>query len=109
MSNGALANAAITRSEERFSRNAETDIVCRLLLDKNGSASLAPGPARPADQLPAPPSPRARRAGAAAGRWGAGGARRRRLEGRGGVARFFFNDTAAPETYPLPPPDALPS
>src|SRR5436189_4224423 len=26
--------AASVRSEERFSRNAETDIVCRLLLDK---------------------------------------------------------------------------
>src|SRR5687767_7983360 len=25
---------AITRSEERFSRNAETDLVCRLLLEK---------------------------------------------------------------------------
>src|SRR4026208_2646512 len=25
-----------SRSEERFSRNAETDIVCRLLLGKNG-------------------------------------------------------------------------
>src|SRR5260370_3324069 len=25
---------ALTRSEERFSRNAETDIVCRLLLEK---------------------------------------------------------------------------
>src|SRR5947199_5406936 len=24
-----------TRSEERFSRNAETDVVCRLLLEKN--------------------------------------------------------------------------
>src|SRR5437660_5086884 len=27
-------NAANQRSEERFSRNAETDIVCRLLLEK---------------------------------------------------------------------------
>src|SRR5436190_10403341 len=26
--------AAVIRSEERFSRNAETDIVCRLLLEK---------------------------------------------------------------------------
>src|SRR5205809_3022234 len=27
-------SAALTRSEERFSRNAETDLVCRLLLEK---------------------------------------------------------------------------
>src|SRR5438876_3399455 len=31
--------AFLLRSEERFSRNAETDLVCRLLLEKkNGSA-----------------------------------------------------------------------
>src|SRR5262249_59730333 len=29
------ANQTGKRSEERFSRNAETDIVCRLLLEKN--------------------------------------------------------------------------
>src|SRR5438477_3775553 len=29
-----------TRSEERFSRNAETDIVCRLLLEKKNGATL---------------------------------------------------------------------
>src|SRR5258708_14665668 len=29
------------RSEERFSRNAETDIVCRLLLEKKKKHSLA--------------------------------------------------------------------
>src|SRR5260370_2103833 len=29
-----------TRSEERFSRNAETDIVCRLLLDKQKDIHL---------------------------------------------------------------------
>src|SRR5438876_5467967 len=28
------ATETITRSEERFSRNAETDLVCRLLLEK---------------------------------------------------------------------------
>src|SRR5205809_3457761 len=42
---------AIARSEERFSRNAETDLVCRLLLEKKktGAARVrAPGPgARP--------------------------------------------------------------
>src|SRR5438874_9577578 len=29
------------RSEERFSRNAETDLVCRLLLDKKKQAGVA--------------------------------------------------------------------
>src|SRR2546430_11617884 len=30
----------ISRSEERFSRNAETDLVCRLLLEKNKQSYL---------------------------------------------------------------------
>src|SRR5437899_3593429 len=30
------------RSEERFSRNAETDLVCRLLLEKKNKASRKP-------------------------------------------------------------------
>src|SRR5437870_8479671 len=30
------------RSEERFSRNAETDLVCRLLLEKKKKESLGP-------------------------------------------------------------------
>src|SRR5436853_3289519 len=36
------------RSEERFSRNAETDIVCRLLLEKKNEATsgTSRGPAR---------------------------------------------------------------
>src|SRR5436190_852867 len=35
-----LLDLAIARSEERFSRNAETDLVCRLLLEKkNGEVS----------------------------------------------------------------------
>src|SRR5438132_6891157 len=32
--NSLKTNSHITRSEERFSRNAETDLVCRLLLEK---------------------------------------------------------------------------
>src|SRR5690349_22900810 len=39
----------VIRSEERFSRNAETDLVCRLLLDKT-KPSLA---ARPPSRRPA--------------------------------------------------------
>src|SRR5262249_57787890 len=31
---GRLITISTTRSEERFSRNAETDLVCRLLLEK---------------------------------------------------------------------------
>src|SRR5437868_8258038 len=30
----------VIRSEERFSRNAETDFVCRLLLEKKNAAAL---------------------------------------------------------------------
>src|SRR5437899_10124609 len=37
-----------SRSEERFSRNAETDLVCRLLLEKKKSAHYL-GPALTAD------------------------------------------------------------
>src|SRR5260370_8269531 len=33
----AVAASVTTRSEERFSRNAETDLVCRLLLEKKKS------------------------------------------------------------------------
>src|SRR5438128_6779275 len=32
--------ASISRSEERFSRNAETDLVCRLLLEKKKKRAL---------------------------------------------------------------------
>src|SRR5438128_7831910 len=34
------------RSEERFSRNAETDLVCRLLLEKKKEISNGTNPAR---------------------------------------------------------------
>src|SRR5690349_971970 len=36
------AVATSQRSEERFSRNAETDLVCRLLLEKKKSRRCAP-------------------------------------------------------------------
>src|SRR5207249_5534954 len=32
----------VGRSEERFSRNAETDLVCRLLLEKKKKATIPP-------------------------------------------------------------------
>src|SRR5438874_9924788 len=41
-----LLNLLLRRSEERFSRNAETDIVCRLLLEKKKqNTSQVPPPA----------------------------------------------------------------
>src|SRR5207237_3353004 len=44
------------RSEERFSRNAETDLVCRLLLEKKKTANSRPHcPAR--QSLPTTPRP----------------------------------------------------
>src|SRR5436190_12298468 len=45
------------RSEERFSRNAETDLVCRLLLEKKNSAPPASGRrASPPPRHRSPPS-----------------------------------------------------
>src|SRR5207244_6192688 len=35
-----LRRDAVQRSEERFSRNAETDLVCRLLLEKKNRTEL---------------------------------------------------------------------
>src|SRR5262245_64775535 len=35
-------SCAYTRSEERFSRNAETDLVCRLLLEKKKQRQYMP-------------------------------------------------------------------
>src|SRR5206468_12006717 len=42
-----FGSAGMPRSEERFSRNAETDLVCRLLLEKKKRAqSCHPRPSR---------------------------------------------------------------
>src|SRR5439155_11285569 len=38
--NNSLKTKLSLRSEERFSRNAETDLVCRLLLEKKKSISI---------------------------------------------------------------------
>src|SRR5438046_3457954 len=47
----------MVRSEERFSRNAETDLVCRLLLEKKNSPAAGPSwlqaPRRPGCARPA--------------------------------------------------------
>src|SRR4051812_49539844 len=42
----------LTRSEERFSRNAETDLVCRLLLEKKKNRYINPS-VKLLDMLPA--------------------------------------------------------
>src|SRR5437870_8197358 len=44
------AGLSTPRSEERFSRNAETDLVCRLLLEKKNTTSI-----RPASRSPSSP------------------------------------------------------
>src|SRR5437667_9090275 len=38
-SSAGMVDAGFERSEERFSRNAETDLVCRLLLEKKKNKS----------------------------------------------------------------------
>src|SRR5207245_5674016 len=40
MKDGVNATPLPTRSEERFSRNAETDLVCRLLLEKKKTVCI---------------------------------------------------------------------
>src|SRR5438094_3278885 len=45
--------ASLPRSEERFSRNAETDLVCRLLLEKKKPAHRDPQQREPHPPLPA--------------------------------------------------------
>src|SRR5437764_2969480 len=52
------------RSEERFSRNAETDLVCRLLLEKKKSSRAAPGAFPPHRGSRAHPTARASSAAA---------------------------------------------
>src|SRR5437899_9602989 len=54
-----LGSAGMPRSEERFSRNAETDLVCRLLLEKKKHPALR-GPAT-RRRRGAEPAPRPRR------------------------------------------------
>src|SRR5436305_4790198 len=44
----ALISGHLARSEERFSRNAETDLVCRLLLEKKKISRGAEGTCGPA-------------------------------------------------------------
>src|SRR5438067_10678594 len=45
-------SAGMPRSEERFSRNAETDFVCRRLLEKKKLAKIADDGHQPGDDPP---------------------------------------------------------
>src|SRR4051794_18547606 len=101
---------AFKRSEERFSRNAETDLVCRLLLEKKNRDH--PRSAVPRDRrrqsFPVDPAEQAL------------GGRRvcpvlHRVESAAGQDApirdrvvFFFNDTPPTEIYTLSLHDALP-
>src|SRR4028118_1391816 len=96
------------RSEERFSRNAETDIVCRLLLEKKKVEDATRGMmSHPARRRPSE-SPISDTPSSVDGQeW--------RTSDSVMAAVLFFvpfffflNDTAPPEIYPLPLPDALP-
>src|SRR4028119_104676 len=102
------AAAKDDRSEERFSRNAETDIVCRLLLEKKKNTTI---PLSLPDAHPLPSShlrPAVRGAAHDARRGARHGDREgtHRLGGR--LLCFFFNDTATTEIYTLSLHDALP-
>src|SRR5690348_15824462 len=120
------------RSEERFSRNAETDLVCRLLLEKKNTKappgrSIVPRPPEPGDAEDEDTGETADDTLAAYNDDHGTGARAdgphydvaRALPDRvdpplrlGIAARrhqfFFFNDTATTEIYTLSLHDALP-
>src|SRR6516165_1440115 len=94
------------RSEERFSRNAETDLVCRLLLEKKKRTT---GCHRPAydKEISRTFAKNAFRLPPYCRTWFS----HRCLSFRprsGGSFIFFFNDTATTEIYTLSLHDALP-
>src|SRR5690349_13057106 len=91
-----ISISSLQRSEERFSRNAETDLVCRLLLEKKNIVhdheqvcQLLGG----VDCLPVCVPVAGFRDESAAGRR---------------IALFFFTGTATTEMYTLSLHDALP-
>src|SRR4028119_2146537 len=103
-----MPTARVLRSEERFSRNAETDLVCRLLLEKKKREhGRGAGPGARGGQA-AGGGRRAAGQGAVPCRRGADRGGRGHRTGQRGVVCFFFNDTATTEIYPLSLHDALP-
>src|SRR5437763_8896501 len=54
---GTISGKTVKRSEERFSRNAETDLVCRLLLEKKNNPSSPPPLYHPPQASSAAPAP----------------------------------------------------
>src|SRR5689334_10348502 len=101
--------AGMPRSEERFSRNAETDLVCRLLLEKKNAE---PGPIGQPISWRVAADPASVRTSAVDRR-----ALRTSGSGRADPASaavlhhdpdFFFNDTPTTEIYTLSLHDALP-
>src|SRR4028119_1143746 len=103
-----LAAEQAIRSEERFSRNAETDIVCRLLLEKkkHGNSEHVPHSLDPRD--PSHPIRRHARADPAHALCAASPWPRAQCPPPPVPAFFFFNDTATTEIYTLSLHDALP-
>src|SRR4028119_453393 len=93
---------AFYRSEERFSRNAETDLVCRLLLEKKqkvhlqGAGEDGTVPLRPDAPHVAPAHrPRQSRSAQRAAQ------QHQAAHQLHPPVSFFFNDTAPTEIYPL--------
>src|SRR4026207_1408639 len=103
-----MALSAAIRSEERFSRNAETDIVCRLLLEKKKNTAHS----RTCNQrcVGEPCED-----GSSTSLYTTGVDDSRGVDDVNMVVWalfccvfFFFNDTATPEIYTLSLHDALP-
>src|SRR5688572_16697651 len=85
-----VLNLPFKRSEERFSRNAETDLVCRLLLEKKNTLTTTWCRRRGCRGSLSSPCPTAGRS------WPTT------------TTSFFINDTATTEIYTLSLHDALP-
>src|SRR4026208_376732 len=98
---------SLFRSEERFSRNAETDLVCRLLLEKKNDAPEH-GPSGMIPGAHASASPATARARPPTHCYAVRRAPRACPLPLPTTFVFFFNDTATTEIYTLSLHDALP-
>src|SRR5438552_3084011 len=100
-------NTMKNRSEERFSRNAETDLVCRLLLEKKKKNSSTRTPRRPQYRVRSEPYPSVhKRCHVVSDSFSLLYYLQSLLHI--GLFFFFFTDTATPEIYTLSLHDALP-